>query len=172
MLHGIVHAREEAGPKEYEGDEDMFEIDIQVAETDAQIQSCFPVMHELRPHIGEDEFLPRVRAQMASGYRLGYAVSDGVVVAVAGFRVGENLAWGRFLYVDDLVTSQAQRSKGYGANLLSWLAARGLAEGCVQMHLDSGAQRLDAHRFYEREGMAKTGYHFVMNLQVDVDEMT
>ncbi|WP_363928505.1 hypothetical protein [Thiobacillus sp. 0-1251] len=40
--------------------------------------------------------------------------TDGVV-AVAGFRVGDNFAWGRFLYVDDLVTHPAHRSKGYGA---------------------------------------------------------
>lgn len=33
-------------------------------------------------------------------------------------------------------------------------------EGRDQMHLDSGLQRLDAHRFYEREGVKKTGYHF------------
>ncbi len=28
------------------------------------------------------------------------------------------------------------------------------------MHLDSGIQRKDAHRFYEREGMSITSFHF------------
>jgi GNAT superfamily N-acetyltransferase len=88
---------------------------------------------------------------------------DGVV-AVAGFRVGENLAWGRFLYVDDLVTLTTHRSKGVGASLLSWLRDVASNEGCVQLHLDSGAQRKDAHRFYEREGMLVAGFHFVENI--------
>ena len=61
-------------------------------------------------------------------------------VAVAGFRVGENLAWGRFLYVDDLVTLSAHRSKGYGSKLLTWLKAFAVREGCMQLHLDSGIQ--------------------------------
>jgi hypothetical protein len=39
------------------------------------------------------------------------------------------------------------------------------AQGCVRLRLDSGMQRLDAHRFYEANGMQKAGYHF--NCQLD-----
>jgi GNAT superfamily N-acetyltransferase len=86
---------------------------------------------------------------------------DNEPVSVAGFRMGQNLAWGRFLYVDDLVTAEQYRSKGAGAKLLTWLREYAIAENCQQMHLDSGFQRNDAHRFYEREGMSKSGFHFV-----------
>jgi hypothetical protein len=34
-------------------------------------------------------------------------------------------------------------------------------EGCEQMHLDSGIQRTEAHRFYQREGMTMASLHFV-----------
>jgi GNAT superfamily N-acetyltransferase len=81
--------------------------------------------------------------------------------------VGENLAWGRFLYVDDLVTHPGHRSKGHGATLLSWLEERAALEGCDQMHLDSGIQRTEAHRFYEREGMTMTSLHFVARISPD-----
>ena len=37
-------------------------------------------------------------------------------------------------------------------------------EGCLQLHLDSGIQRKEAHRFYEREGMTITGFHFAENI--------
>lgn len=93
-------------------------------------------------------------------YRLAYLLEANGVVAVAGFRVGENLAWGHFLYVDDLVTLSQYRSKGYGAHLLSWLKEKAEKEGCEQMHLDSGIQRKEAHRFYEREGMTMASLHF------------
>ena len=131
-----------------------------IAETDAEIEACFPVMQELRPHLRKEEFLPRVRAQAASGYRLAYLEVDGRPVAVAGFRFGENLAWGKFLYIDDLVTASAFRSKGYGATLLRWLHDLARANGCRELHLDSGVQRTDAHRFYTREGMQISSYHF------------
>ncbi len=135
-------------------------MNIRIATTDAEIAACFPVMRELRPHIAEDEFLSRVRHQQNTGYRLAFVQEADAVVAVAGFRIGENLAWGRFMYVDDLVTLPAHRSRGHGARLLSWLRQQAAGEGCQQLHLDSGMQRKDAHRFYEREGMAITGFHF------------
>jgi len=134
---------------------------IRIAVTDADITACGPVMRELRPHVPETEFLARVRTQETSGYRLVMVEEGGEVVAVAGIRVGENLAWGRFLYVDDLVTLPAARSRGYGAALLTWLKGYAAEQGCGQLHLDSGLQREAAHRFYEREGVARTGYHFV-----------
>lgn len=138
---------------------------VALATTDREIAACYPVLRELRPHIAEAEFLPRVRAQMAAGYRLAYLLADdGAVAAVAGFRIGENLAWGRFLYVDDLVTLAARRSAGHGARLLAWLRRHGAGEGCGQLHLDSGVQRIDAHRFYAREGMARTSFHFAVGL--------
>lgn len=139
-------------------------MNIRVATTDAEIAACYPVMRELRHHIREEQFLSRVRSQENTGYRLAYVQEQDGVVAVAGFRVGENLAWGNFLYVDDLVTHSGHRSKGYGANLLSWLKEQAKILGCEQMHLDSGAQRKDAHRFYEREGMSLAGFHFVDNV--------
>lgn len=96
-------------------------MNIYIAKSDNDIAACYPVMRELRPHIAEDRFLAQVRRQQGAGYRQVMAQECGTVVAVAGFRVAENLAWGRFLYVDDLVTLPAQRSKGHGAALLSWL---------------------------------------------------
>ncbi len=139
-------------------------MNIHIATTDAEIVACYSVMRELRPHIAEDKFLSQVRRQEREGYRLVFMkVAEGVV-AVAGFRIGENLAWGRFLYVDDFVTLSAHRSKGYGAKLLSWLKERAGKEGCRQIHLDSGIQRKEAHRFYEREGMKMASFHFVDNI--------
>lgn len=139
-------------------------MNIRIATTDSEIAACYPAMRELRPHIAEDQFLSRVRSQEKTGYRLGFVEQSDDVVAVAGFRIGENLAWGRFLYVDDLVTLPSRRSKGFGASLLSWLREFAVKEDCVQMHLDSGIQRKEAHRFYEREGMSIASFRFVENI--------
>ena len=139
-------------------------MNIRIATTDSEIAGCYPVLRELRPHIAEDELLSRVRSQEKTGYRLGFLEQPEGVVAVAGFRIAENLAWGRFLYVDDLVTLSSHRSEGFGARLLSWLQDFSVQEGCAQMHLDSGIQRKQAHRFYEREGMTISCFHFVQDI--------
>ena len=133
---------------------------IRIAETDKEIQQCHALVQLLRPDIDSTRFLDRVRQQQRAGYQLVAVYDEDQPACVAGYRISENLAWGRFLYIDDFVTAADQRSKGYGAALLAWLKNEALGQRCSQMHCDSGLQRLDAHRFYEREGMLKTGYHF------------
>jgi GNAT superfamily N-acetyltransferase len=137
---------------------------IRLAESDDDIARCCHVMRELRPATAEAEFVARIRVQEATGYRLALGEADGIAVAAAGFRLGENLAWGRYLYVEDLVTSSAQRSKGHGRELLAWLVEFARREGCDELHLDSGVWRKEAHRFYEREGMEMASYHFKVDV--------
>jgi len=144
-------------------------VEIRTATEDrAEIASCHPVMAQLRPHLAREPFVAQVLRQMERDrYSLAYVTDAGSVRAVAGFRVGECLAWGRFLYVDDLVTDAADRSRGYGAALLDWLVDHAQRLDCDQLHLDSGVQRFGAHRFYLRHGMDITSHHFAMRLRSD-----
>ena len=138
---------------------------IRLATTDADIARCFPVMQQLRPHLVAADFSARVRRMQAEGFHLALLEDDSTTVrAVAGYRYYDKLFSGRNLYVDDLVTDRASRSRGHGRALLAWLAAEARAHGCVQLELDSGVQRSDAHRFYFRERMHISAYHFVVPL--------
>jgi GNAT superfamily N-acetyltransferase len=137
---------------------------IELANSEAKLRDCFPVILQLRPHLELNTFIEQVAVQAMAGYQIASLTADDHVVAVAGFRITHSLAWGRFLYVDDLVTDIDQRSKGYGKQLLHWLIDYAKQNECIELHLDSGLQRIDAHRFYEREGMIKTGYHYSLAL--------
>lgn len=138
---------------------------IAIAEREEEIAACWPVMAELRPHISEEEFVARVRRQGEHGFRLAWLEADGRVVSVAGFRLSENLAWGRHLYVDDLVTAAAARSQGYGEALFNWLVEEARRLDCDALHLDSGVQRFAAHRFYLAMHMDITSHHFAIKLK-------
>lgn len=140
-------------------------MQIHLAESAEAIARCFPVMQELRPHLDADGFALRVERQSQSGYEIGFLEDDGEIKSVAGFRIIETLAWGRTLYVDDLVTAEAARSKGYGAALFRWLVDHARVNDCVQLHLDSGVQRFGAHRFYLNQSMAIVAHHFAMGLE-------
>lgn len=137
---------------------------VSLARDDQEIQSCYEVMAELRPHLKREDFVSRVQRQNAhSGYQLAYLKVENVK-AVAGFRVSECLAWGKFLYVDDLVSGSDDRSKGYGGVLFDWLVDYARQTGCDEFHLDSGVQRFAAHRFYLKKRMAIEAHHFGLKL--------
>jgi GNAT superfamily N-acetyltransferase len=122
-------------------------------------------MAELRPHIQSDEFLPVVkRLTEIARFQLAYLVDD-EIKAVAGFRISEWLAGGKYLEIEDLVSKGSERSKGYGGELFDWLVEHAKENGCQQVRLVSRVTRLAAHRFYLRKGMNLEAHYFSMNLK-------
>ena len=101
-------------------------VTITHPETPGAIERCYPVMAQLRPHLTAEAFVEQAQRQMSDGYALLFAEVNGTVAGVAGYRILENLAYGRFLYVDDLVTDEAWRSKGSEARCSTswWNGAR------------------------------------------------
>jgi len=132
------------------------------ADDPAAMAACLPVLRELRPQLGAmADVVAQLARQAAAGYRLLAAVGpDEAVLAVAGWRFMENTIHGRFLYVDDLVTTAGARGGGLGARLLDALARRGQAAGCARLMLDSGVTNSAAHRFYFRERLTVGALHF------------
>ena len=55
---------------------------------------------------------------------------------------------------------ERQRSRGVGRALVQHLQDLALAAGCEATTLDSGTQRTQAHKFYFREGMVVSSFHF------------
>jgi GNAT superfamily N-acetyltransferase len=137
---------------------------IALATTDGDIARCLPVMQQLRPQVAAAEFVTRVRRQQSEGYRLACLEEAGEVRAVAGFRIFDKLHSGRTLYVDDLVTDAAHRSRGHGRALFDWLLEEARRAGCETLDLDSGVHRFGAHRFYLNCRMDITSHHFALQL--------
>lgn len=137
---------------------------VQLAVSETDILHCFPVMVQLRPHLELETFVDRVQRQGQSGYQLAFIDEQATAVAIAGFRISEHLYCGKTVYVDDLVVDEQGRSRGYGQQLIQWLIDYGKHHQCEQLHLDSGVQRFEAHRFYFRHRFAISSYHFTMAL--------
>ncbi|HEX4465364.1 MAG TPA: GNAT family N-acetyltransferase [Solirubrobacterales bacterium] len=127
---------------------------------------AFEAMRALRTDLGDEQsFVRQVDVvQRTEGYRLVAAFEAGAAEpsAAAGFRTAHSLAWGRYLYVDDLSTLPEARRRGHARALLDWLIAEGRRLDCNQFHLDSGVgiDRADAHRLYLNAGLVISAHHF------------
>ena len=141
--------------------------EVAAADT-ARTYAAFCVLREGRPVMSSaHSFTDWVNHhQRPEGYRVVAAFLPGEpdAVAAAGFRVLHQLSKARFLYVDDLVTLPSHRSSGYAGMVFDWLVEEARRHGCEQLHLDSGHQRFDAHRFYLKRGMIMNAHHFSMNV--------
>jgi GNAT superfamily N-acetyltransferase len=71
-----------------------------------------------------------------------------------------SVRYGYRAWVEDLAVHPDHRSRGVGKALLD--AAKGWARerGATHLELDSAEARVDAHRFYEREGAAYRSFSY------------
>lgn len=125
----------------------------------AWLAKAEPLHRDLRPHLPTD-YAGTMSRVFASGGRLLLAADGEVLVGLAVWRVLENTMFGRFLYVDDLVTDSTLRSRGVGKALLARCEAIAVELGCGELVLDSGVQRGPTHRFYFREGLTIRAFNF------------
>jgi GNAT superfamily N-acetyltransferase len=143
----------------------MSDVMLRHAESEAAIAACFPTMRELRPHLASaEELVERVARQHAHGYRLLAAWHGERAVAIAGYRLQENLIRGRFIYVDDLVALPSERRSGLGGQLLEEVARIGAGQHCRALVLDTALDNVLAHRFYYRSGMLAAALRFSRTL--------
>ncbi|GAB3243744.1 GNAT family N-acetyltransferase [Chitinimonas naiadis] len=114
---------------------------------------------ELRPQLGTD-YAGQMQAIFADGGEMIVAIDGEDVLGVAVFRQYRDTFSGTKFYVDDLVTTSQRRSQGVGKLLLDWLQQEARQRGATNFMLDSGTQRIDAHRFYHREGLVIASFNF------------
>ncbi len=76
--------------------------------------------------------------------------------AITGFITGyldiHSVRFGYRCWVEDFAVDPGRRSQGIGKALLEAMRAWARERGATHLELDSADARLDAHRFYEREG--------------------
>jgi len=137
-------------------------MQVKIAEDLEELKLISPVLLQLRPQYSEDSLIEQIQSQRTDGYHVAYVLEEGKVLCVAGFVMGQKLAWTKHIYVDDLVSNEAHRSTGAGKYLIDWLKQYARDNGCQQLHLDSGVTRFGAHRFYLREGFDITSHHFAV----------
>lgn len=139
---------------------------LQHLEGQQAFEAGFELMRVLRPHLASPaSYAAQLQRQVEQGYRLLGAWHAGQVVGLAGYRELENLLYGRFIYVDDLVVSPDLQRGGLGAQLLSAVRQEAVQRACAHLVLDTGLHMPLAQRFYFRQGLLARGMHFTQDLR-------
>jgi len=140
-------------------------------ETPEDIQALYGLMKDLRPHLDdESEFVERVRRQIENGYRLLGAWTGERLAGAAGYRLLENLLYGPYLHIDDLVILKKHRRNGIGTQLVDAMRLYAQEHGCRYLVLDTKIHMRVAHRFYFRQGFSAHAVHFTQRLVGDADQ--
>src|SRR5690606_38861758 len=136
----------------YDKEIHMSVFKLSLIDSDQDYQACFDVMRELRPHLTDAAtFAAQSRRQAEQGYRLLAVWQGEQAKGLAGYRIQENLLYGRFLYVDDLVAASDMRRHGLGGKLIDALRDEAQRQGCAHFVLDTALGNALGQRFYFRQ---------------------
>ena len=138
--------------------------EVKIARTNDDITSCYEVISLLRPALQAGNFVSKIKAMQNEGYVLLHVLEGQKVVAAAGYRIFTMLYAGRLLYIDDLITLESHRGKGYASTLLHYMYDIAVQQNCNSVQLDSGPARTDAHKLYFKENFLINAFHFSRQL--------
>ena len=141
----------------------MNDIDVREIPT-AELHSILALVSRQNPTISADRLGQRLELMASQRYRCVGAYLEGKLVGVAGVWTGCKFYCGPYIEADNVIVDPAHRNHGIGQKLMDWIHTEGRRLGCSVAGLDSYVTFTDAHRFYERMGYVKIGYHFVLPL--------
>jgi len=126
---------------------------IVIMRSQSELEQAYPLMKELRPHITLQNFLDTYyQSHKTTGYEIAALKHDNQILAIMGYRILYDYVHGKHCYIDDLVSSEKQRSKGYGAQLLQYAEQFAQDNGCTGLRLCTGIENERGKKFYEKNG--------------------
>ena len=101
---------------------------------------------------------------LAHDYHMAGVFQGEDCIGLSGYWISTKLYCGRYLEMDNVVIDENYRSKGIGKLLCDYLEQKAIESRCGMIMLDAYLENEAAHRFYEREGFTKRGYHFLKTI--------
>lgn len=125
---------------------------------------CLHLIQQLSPSITFESYKTSLVAMIPHRYAMLAAFEGHGCVGLSGYWIGHKFYSGRYLEIDNFVVDASHRSRGIGKRLVEELISIAREEGCFQLMLDAYLENASGHRFYERHGFKKRGYHFMRAL--------
>ncbi|MBK6343907.1 MAG: GNAT family N-acetyltransferase [Flavobacteriales bacterium] len=122
------------------------------------------LIQQLTPSLTTAEYRSLLEAMIPHRYAMLAAFEGDACLGLSGYWIGHKLYCGRYLEIDNFVVDAKHRSRGIGQLLVDELIRIAQREGCMNVMLDAYLENTAGHRFYERHGFMKRGYHFIKPL--------
>lgn len=138
---------------------------IIIARSSLDLERCYSVMKELRPSLDiNDYMLIYEQSHNNDGYEIIAIEENEKILAVMGYRILYDFVRGKHVYIDDLVSTENARSKGLGADLLSYAEKIARESNCKGLRLCTGLDNERGMSFYERNGWVQRAIAYTKKL--------
>ncbi len=122
------------------------------------------IIQQLQTHLTLEEYKQLLPEMLSKGYGQVAVFDNNKCIGISGYWINTKLYSGKYLEMDNVIIDEQYRSKGIGKLLCEWCLNKAKANNCKTILLDAYVENEKAHRFYEREGFIKRGFHFLKRI--------
>lgn len=133
--------------------------------TKEELAQGYQILRELRKDLSFETFeFIHQKASLMDDYTLIGGYLEEKLVAVMGYRIQYDFVRGKYLYIDDLVTSESVRSMGLGAKMLAHAETIAKKQECSVLRLCAHVDNLSGQKFYDREKWDRRAIVFIKRI--------
>lgn len=129
-----------------------------------EMLSHISIIQQLQSSLTLEEYKTMLPEMLKNGYGQVAVFDNEKCIGISGYWIGTKLYSGKYLEMDNVVIDENYRSKGIGKLLCDWCINKAKENNCKKVMLDAYLENEKAHKFYEREGFIKRGYHFIKTI--------
>jgi len=126
--------------------------------------NCYPLLKQLTPELTLKKLKDNLELMLPMGYRLFCVYENKKRVGCTGIWTSAKFYCGKYMEIDNFVIDKKYRSHGLGKLLTDYVLKLAKKEKCKVVMLDAYIPNIAAHKFYEREGFKKKGFHFIRKI--------
>ncbi len=130
-------------------------------------EAVYQLICDLEETVLDKDMFMRILDEQASSKHYVFLVyeHEQQVIGICNIRFENQLHHaGCIGEIMELAVSDTHRSLGIGKQLVAHACDIAKANGCIQMEVSCNQKRIQAHRFYMREGFQKQHYKFTKTL--------
>lgn len=139
-------------------------MELKVVSTLEEMLPQFDLVKQLNSNYTPQFYAGLLPLMIRNNYKQALCFTGAKLAGVCGFWINAKFYSGKYVELDNVIIDEAYRSRGIGDELCRFVLKIAKEEGCNMAMLDAYIENDDAHRFYERMGFYKRGFHMLCRL--------
>ena len=130
-----------------------------------QIDLIMPLVKKMaKDFVADAVLLQRLEEMSTQNYECVGVYDHEQLIGVAGMWFCTRHYSGRSVEVDHLCIEDAYRNQGLGSQLMIWIENYVSKKGYETIELNTYVENILSHKFYQKQGYKKLGFHFLKSL--------
>lgn len=131
-----------------------------------ELSQAYEILMEIRDNQSLDDFCTMFYFMKEDGYKMVGLYDNNELITITNIKLDFSSYYGKYVYIYDLITKEDKRSQGFGKKMIKYITSLATSFDCDNIVLNSLIDKVEAHKFYQRENFTQNFYALVKPLKI------